>query len=93
MVEADELGDDEEYQGVYLSLSVEISKAFLALLSLSFLIYCCLSYFLLRPPALLLDILDDVKEECSKYAPVVSLKIPRAEPGLGKVCKERVLAY
>lgn len=31
------------------------------------------------------DIQEDVKEECGKHGKVVSLKIPRKQPGLGKV--------
>lgn len=34
------------------------------------------------------DILDDVKEECSKYGAVKSTKIPRSGPGLGKIYVE-----
>lgn len=34
---------------------------------------------------LLSDILDDMKEECQKYGSVVSLLIPKENPGKGQV--------
>lgn len=31
------------------------------------------------------DILEDIREECQKYGPVVSLLIPKENPGKGQV--------
>ena len=34
------------------------------------------------------DILEDIREECQKYGPVVSLLIPKENPGKGQVFVE-----
>ena len=42
----------------------------------------------------ILDILEDIKEECSKYGTVKSLEIPRPgfdSVGVGKVSKKRFI--
>lgn len=31
------------------------------------------------------DILEDIREECQKYGPVVSLLVPKENPGKGQV--------
>lgn len=36
-----------------------------------------------------LDILEDIREECQKYGPVVSLLIPKENPGKGQVSEWR----
>lgn len=38
-----------------------------------------------RASAFVADIVDDMKEECQKYGSVVSLLIPRENPGKGQV--------
>lgn len=35
------------------------------------------------------DILEDIREECQKYGPVVSLLIPKENPGKGQVSEWR----
>uniref|UniRef100_A0A8C3JGE5 UDP-N-acetylglucosamine pyrophosphorylase 1 n=1 Tax=Calidris pygmaea TaxID=425635 RepID=A0A8C3JGE5_9CHAR len=35
------------------------------------------------------DILEDIREECQKYGPVVSLLIPKENPGKGQVSEQR----
>ena len=35
------------------------------------------------------DILEDIREECQKYGPVVSLLIPKENPGKGQVSELR----
>lgn len=35
------------------------------------------------------DILEDIREECQKYGPVVSLLIPKENPGKGQVSERR----
>lgn len=43
-----------------------------------------------RQPALSFsDILEDIREECQKYGPVVSLLIPKENPGKGQVSEWR----
>lgn len=35
------------------------------------------------------DILEDIREECQKYGPVISLLIPKENPGKGQVSEWR----
>ncbi len=70
MVSANELTDNDEYNGLSCAIALP---------------WLCCSGFLCSS-----DIVDDIREECSKYGKVNSLEIPRpieeAEvPGVGKV--------
>ena len=81
MTTEDELGDDEEYEGMRM-----ISYH----LFIIFIIICYLCVFVS-------GILEDVREECSNYGQVLSVAAPRPiegmlVPGLGKVQHIKIIA-
>lgn len=73
MITEEELLDDEEYEGLFLIkilnhiMSHNLCESFFIISTLNFIIF--------------LDIMEDVKEECTKFGPVKSLEIPRPRAG------------
>jgi len=84
MVTPEELEDDQEYQG-----TDHCSVVFCMFTSCFFLLYQELP--LINPYfSSIADILEDIREECSKFGQVLAVKIPRPVggqpvPGVGKI--------
>jgi len=81
VIDDSHLYNEDEYEGESLSLHFLYGKYtfFFFLADLS---HIYLSF---------LDIIEDMKEECQKYGTVVSLLIPKENPGKGQVRKNHGL--